>query len=117
MTSPSFLKLATVTAITKRTPAMSGGKVAEPIVHVPQVRCTPIDPLTPEVATRLGLEAPYTGFQTFAAGEALDIAAGDFLVANGRTYGIRAAGLWDWKPGEQYVALVLEHVKGAYGSQ
>ncbi len=115
MSDPSFAFMATVTASTKRPPKMVSGKRGEPELKIPAFKCLPIDPLTPEVAIRMGLEAPYIGWQTFAEGDTLDIQNGDLLLANGADYKVRAAGPWDWPYGGKCVAIVLEDTRGSHG--
>lgn len=60
-----FSNIATVTASTKRSPAISGGKVGAPVTNIVIMKCTPLDPVDPEVRQRLGLQTPHEVLQTY----------------------------------------------------
>ena len=60
-----FARLATLTASTKRSPAVSGGKVGTPVVKEASLICTPLDPIDPEIRQRLGLDTPHELLQTY----------------------------------------------------
>ena len=49
MVSPSFARMASVTASTKRLPAVSGAKRGEPAENVASLKCTPLDPVQDQV--------------------------------------------------------------------
>ncbi len=108
MTSASFRRMARLTASTKRSPLIAGGKVGVPALHVPELRCTPLDPISAETAQRLGLDTPYTLRQIFVADVAPDVVKGDLLVVDGHEYPVRAVEPWDWSPGETYLRVVVE---------
>ena len=61
-------RLLTVTASTKRSPAVSGGKRGAPATHLTGVRCMPLDPVDADLAQRLGLNTPHELMQTVADG-------------------------------------------------
>lgn len=63
----SFRRLATVTASTKRPPAVVSGKRGTPTTLLTGLKCTPLDPVDPEVRQRLGLNTPHELLQTFLA--------------------------------------------------
>lgn len=63
-----FRRMATVTASTKRSPAISGGKRGTPTTNLTELSCTPLDPVDAEVRQRLGLDTPHELLQTFIAG-------------------------------------------------
>jgi hypothetical protein len=65
----SISHLATVTASTKRSPAISGGKVGAPVTSVASLRCSPLDPVDPELRQRLSLETPHELLQTYVPDE------------------------------------------------
>jgi hypothetical protein len=65
ITASGFSRLATVTASTKRSPAVSGGKVGAPVTKESSITCTPLDPVDPEVRQRLGLQTPHEVLQTY----------------------------------------------------
>lgn len=109
--SASFTYMATVTAYTKRPPAMQDGVRGEPEIHATNLRCTPLDPIDPELRERLQLSTPHELLQTFIAGDA-DVREGDILVVGGREYPVRAVGDWWWRPEDaDYRWLVLEDLK------
>lgn len=57
--------MATKTASTKRSPAISGGKVGTPVTQEANITCTPLDPVDPEIRQRLALDTPHEVLQTF----------------------------------------------------
>ncbi len=58
----------TITASTKRTPAMAGGKRGAPTTNLATLTCTPLDPVDSELAKRLELDTPHELLQSFADG-------------------------------------------------
>lgn len=110
MSSNSFARLATLTASTKRSPAIAGGKRGEPALHVPALACTPLDPVSAQTAQRIGLETPHTLLETYADGALLDVRASDVLVVGAREYPIRFVGDWEFRGGK-YLHLVLEDLQ------
>lgn len=109
MSSASFSRLATATASTQRTPAISGGKRGAPVTQIASLNCTPLDPLDAEIRQRLALETPHELLQTFVD-NGLDIAPGDVLVQGAKEYPIRAVEDWVWRS-TTYRLLVLEDLK------
>lgn len=111
--SRSFTKMATVTASTKRPPAMADGKRGAPVPYLTGLPCTPIDPVTSELQRQAVTEAPYVARQTFLQ-SGPDIRQGDLLVVGSTSYAIRAVEPWYW-PGDatNYLRLELEEVTGA----
>ncbi len=104
-----FAVLATVTASTKRYGAVAAtGLQAAAAASIVSLKCTPLDPVDPELKKRLGLETPHTLLQTYVdAG--LDIKVGDILVVSNVEYPIKACGSWSWRlTGSTFVALVVE---------
>ncbi len=55
-------------ASTKRAPALTGGKRGPLATVLTGLRCTPLDPVDPEVRERLALAGPHTVLETFVAG-------------------------------------------------
>lgn len=105
----SFSKLATVTASTKRLPAISGGKRGAAVTNLTGLACTPLDPVDPELRQRLGLESPVSLLQTFVHGTN-DIVEGDILVVSSVDYPIRSVADWTWQ-GSRFQHLVVEDVR------
>jgi hypothetical protein len=99
----------TVTASTKRSPALAGGKRGAPVTHLASLRCMPLDPVDPELRQRLALNTPHELLQTFVDG-ALDVVEGDFLAVGGTDYPIRSCAEWEWR-GSRFAHLVLEDLK------
>ena len=62
-----FQMLAVKTASTLRNPPMSSGKRGDPVVNLANVPCTPLDPVQPDVAMRMGLNTPFDVLQTCVA--------------------------------------------------
>jgi hypothetical protein len=107
----SFDHFATVTASTKRPPAIAGGKRGTPAANLTSLKCTPLDPVDSEIRERFGLNAPMELLQTFVEG-GLDIKEGDLLVVSSVEYPIRAVGDWHWPPDTaNYLHLILEQLK------
>lgn len=61
----SFARQATVSASTKRSPAVVSGKRGTPATNLTNLYCTPLDPVDPETARRLVLDTPHELKQTF----------------------------------------------------
>jgi len=111
MGSAGFSRFATVTASTKRPPAVSSGKRGSPAEEISSLSCLPLDPVDAEVRERLGLDTPHELLQTFVQG-GQDIREGDLLVVGSAEYPIRAVEDWRWPPDTaDYVRLVLEDLK------
>ena len=109
---PSFDRLASVTASTKRGGGvgMYGLEIAY-TTHIASLKCMPLDPVEPNVT--LGVEglAWYEVLQTAVEGS-LDIKEGDILVVAGVDYPIRAVADWTWPPiTKDYQMLLLEQPK------
>lgn len=109
MSSASFRRMASVTATTKRPPAVAGGKRGAPVAHLAALACTPLDPLDPELRERVGTRAPVEALQTLVD-DAADVAEGDVLIVAGVEYPVRAVADWAWRA-STYRVLVLEQVK------
>jgi hypothetical protein len=112
----SFTRMATVTASTKRPPALDAdGQRGEPETHLAELFCTPLDPADSEQARDLALrlrqvlDSPFKILETFV-GTGLDIVEGDVLVVSGREYPIRGVNPWVWR-GAEYLHLLLEDSK------
>jgi len=111
MASPSFTRLATVTASTKRSPALADGKRGAPTTNLPSLSCTPLDPVDPELRQRLQLDTPHELLQTFIDGS-LDVHEGDILVVVNIEYPIRACADWTWPvDGLACRHLILEELR------
>ena len=110
--SIAFRRMAMVTASTKRRPAVSGGLVGSAATEISSLKCTPLDPVDPELRQRIpNVAASQELLQTFVQG-GLDIQEGDLLVVGSTEYPIRACGDWYWPhDAADYVALVVEDVK------
>jgi hypothetical protein len=101
--------MATVTASTKRAPAISDGKRGEAVTNIASLKCFPLDPVDPEIRQRLGLNTPHEILQTFTQSN-LDIKVGDVLVVSTREYPIKAVSDWSFGVGD-YLHLILEDLK------
>lgn len=116
MSSASFRRLATVTAATKRPPALDGdGQRGEPTPQLASLTCTPLDPAEDQRARDLAfrlrqvLDSPIMLLQTFVDAS-LDIIEGDVLVVLGAEYPVRGVDNWSWR-GSRYLRLLLEVAK------
>jgi hypothetical protein len=99
----------TETASTKRPPAISSGKRGTPATKISSLKCTPLDPVDPELRQRLAINTPHELLQTFVNG-GLDILEGDFLVYGATDYPIRSCAEWKWR-GVVFQRLILEDLK------
>jgi hypothetical protein len=100
-----------VTASTKRPPVISSGKRGAAATNISSLRCTPLDPVDPEIRQRLILNTPNELLQTYTEG-GLDIVEGDILTVSSVDYPIRAVGEWYWPvDGTNTCYLVLEDLK------
>jgi hypothetical protein len=61
----SLDRLATVRATTKRSPGIVNAKRGVPALHLRNLRCTPLDPVDPELKVRLALNTPNKVKMTF----------------------------------------------------
>lgn len=66
ITFSGFSRLASVTASTKRSPTLSGGKIGAAVTNLTNVLCTPLDPVDAEVRQRLALNTPHEVLQVYA---------------------------------------------------
>jgi len=109
--SGSFARLASVTASTKRPPAISSGKRGAPAENVASLKCTPLDVVDQELRQRLALDTPHELLQCFVD-NGVDIVEGDLLVVGSTEYPVRAVGDWYWGPlSANYRHLILEDLK------
>lgn len=103
----SFTRFLTVTASTKRRPAVSGGKRGEPVTEIASLTCTPLDPISQDTANRFGINSPVEFKECFT--EDLDIVKGDILVVGSEEYPIKFVAGWDWQS-TKFKHLVLEDI-------
>lgn len=107
----TFTLMATVTASTKRTPAISSGRFGAAATNIASLSCFPLDPVSAEIAARMGLGTPHELLQTFVEG-GLDIVEGDILTVASKDYPIKAVEDWYWPEGSaNYQRLILEQLK------
>ena len=108
----TLARLATVTASTKRRPVISGGKIGLPTTHIASLKCTPLQPISPDVARRQTLNTPHEVAQTFVIGSP-DIKVGDILVIETRDYPIKAVENWqNASIGKgEHLLLIVEDLK------
>jgi len=112
MTSRSLTRMATVSASTKRSPSISGGKRGSPTTKLASVSLTPLDPVTEDVRRRTGLETPHELLMCYAVGS-VDIKEGDILVVGSNEYPIKAVGEWVASPqgSDGFIELIVEELK------
>lgn len=109
--STALRRQMTVTAAVRKPPTPAGTpKLGGALtVVLPAIRCTPLDPVSAEVAQRLGLATPHEVLRCFVDG-ALDIREGYYLTVDGKNYPIRAVSDWTWR-NTQFKELILEQLK------
>lgn len=110
MSSASFAAWATVTASTKRLPAVSGGKRGAAVTNLASLAIVPLMPVDAELRQRLGLASAHELLQTFVDGTGADVAEGDVLVVGGTEYPVRSVADW---PGADigFKHIVVEELK------
>ena len=109
----AFDRLELVDCSTKRA-TFTGGKRGKPSTNLTGLKCTPLDPLTAEVAQRSTLNSPIEGWIAYIDG-ALDIKNGDVLVIGSNEYEIRAIGDYsNWGNSRtNWKELIVEEVKSS----
>ena len=106
--SISFIRHATVTASTKRSPTIASGKRGEPTANLTSVTCLPVDPLDTNTAARLGIERPHELRQTMVR-TGVDIRAGDIFVVGSTEYAVVQTEEWLWpRIQDEYLLLILK---------
>lgn len=108
--SLSFNKFLVKSATTKRQGDVSGGLSGDLETNLAELDCTPVDPVTPEVAQQYGLDRFASLHQTII--EDADVEEGDKFIVDSTEYDVRAVGEWFWDPGAaSFLVLMLEEVK------
>lgn len=110
--SASFRRMMVVDASTQRPPATPGGKRGTPVEYLLYLKCTPVDPVSPETKLRMGLNSPYAVWQTFVDSD-VDIVAGDVMVIEGASYPVRLVADWPWAVGtaDRFKVVMLEELR------
>lgn len=106
----SFIRMASVTASTKRNPAPSSGKVGTTVTNLTGLKILPLMPVSKEIVERYQLKSPRLNFVTYIEGSP-DIASGDALVVGSEEYKI--VGCPPWPSDRAFLELVVEKVVGA----
>lgn len=102
-------RMLTVTASTKRAPAIASGKRGVATTKVAALLCMPLDPVDPELRQRLAISTPHELLQTMTL--ETDIREGDILVVGSREYPVRSCAEWKWRGSMSFVHLVIEDLK------
>jgi hypothetical protein len=105
----AFDRQLTVTASTKRSPGVSNGKRGEPVTHLATLKCSPLDPVSADIAKRVALQTPHEVLQSFIGGD--DVREGDILTVAGKDYPIRSVEDWSNFRGVTFRVMVLEELK------
>ena len=109
MTTASFDRLASVAASTKRQGPVVNGLAGAMATQIASLTCTPLDPVTPEIAQTAGLEV-WVGLKQCMVDGDLNIANGDQFIVGSVTYKVRAVADYDW--GSDVTSLlILEELK------
>jgi hypothetical protein len=103
--------MATVTASTKRLPAVSDGKRGDPATNVTSLKCTPLDPVQDQVMGSPGIDAPRELLQCCVA-NGVDIQEGDILVVSSTEYRVVSVGDWYWRAEDaDTIHVIVEELK------
>lgn len=108
MSTPA--RFLTVSASTKRRPAISGGKVGTATTYLAALMVAPIAPIDADLRQRLALETPHELQQSVCDGSK-DVKEGDVLVVGSVEYPIKACEDWGPIRGRSFKRLVLEDLK------
>ena len=101
----SFAKLASVTASTKRIPTIASGKIGARVVNVVSLKCTPIDPLSPNYEDVDVLDAHVQLYVTYCE-STTDIQQGDEFIVGSVSYTVKSAENWTFA-GSTYLQVIL----------
>ena len=113
-TSPSFSRMASQTASTKRHGTMNTttGKAGSPSTNLASISCTPLSPADSggELRNMLHIDTMMDLLETFVQGN-LDIITGDILVIALKEYPIRHVQSWPFARLDVRLRLVVEALK------
>lgn len=108
MSTPA--RFLTVSASTKRRPAVSAGKVGAATTYLASLMIAPLAPIDADLQQRLALETPHELQQSICDGSK-DVKEGDVLVVATVEYPIKACEDWGPIRGRSFKRLVLEDLK------
>jgi predicted transcriptional regulator len=108
MSTPA--RFLTVTASTKRRPAVSSGKTGAATTYLASLMVAPLAPIDADLRQRLALETPHELQQSICDGTK-DVKEGDVLVVSTVEYPIKACEDWGPIRGRSFKRLVLEDLK------
>jgi len=107
MPSTAMRLMMSCTVSTKRRPAVGiTGIQSAPVLYLATLKTTPIDPVTEELALRLGIEVPIKHRVCYTTTDQ-DIAMGDIITYGGRDYVVKGLGEW-YDHGEMFYEVILE---------
>lgn len=106
----SFAKMATVSCSTKRAGGFTDGNRSVSASNLTGLKCTPLDPVDPQLQQRMALDTPHLLLQTFIDGNN-DIKEGDTLTVSSVDYPIRAVSDWTFPGSTKYLHLILEDLR------
>lgn len=95
----------------KRRQALGGGQYGAAEIKSAGVTASELMPMSPELATRLGLQSPYSTLQIFIKGP-VDLKSGDYLSVDGQDYPVRSVAKWSLR-GKTYYLVLVEQLKKA----
>jgi hypothetical protein len=107
MSTVGFARMASVTASTKRNPAVVLGKVGAATTKLATLKVLPLMPTNPELLLRYRLETLREPYVTYAQGS-LDILPGDLLVIGAVEYPVRGVG--PWPSDRSFLEIVVDKV-------
>ena len=111
----SAIDMATVTASTKRPPAVASGIVGEPVTNIASLLITPFMSASAELAMDANIQDPREAKLTYCFvdgnGALYDVAEGDVLVVGSDEYPIQSAAEFN-RPGDgSYIRMVIQQKK------
>jgi hypothetical protein len=107
----SIRRLLTETASVLRAQINAYGIKGDYVVHIEELRCTPLDPVDPETREKMLLKSPYELFQVTVNGD-LDIRKNDYLVMGTKEYPVQKLEKWMFR-GTPFFILYVEDIANA----
>lgn len=111
----SASSMATLTASTKRYPAVSASKITAPVAYLTSLPVTPLQSVDAELALQANIQDFYEVKKTYcftnSSGSLYDVREGDILVLSGVEYAIRSAAEFNRPGNGSYTRLIIQERK------
>ena len=111
----SASSMATITASTKRYPAVSSSKISAPVANLTSLPITPLQSVEAELALQANIQDFHEVKKTFCFvdgdGDLYDVREGDILVVSSVEYAIRSAAEFNRPNDGSYTRLIIQQRK------